>query len=85
MASDVMLDSDRRQSVSEQDVADAVAINRQRAETFDVLMGGPLEQVPVPKAGVYCPKDKKHGRMLMNKGGLLECGPCGFQVAAPKD
>lgn len=76
MTSDVMLESDKRQSVSEEYVADVIKANESRA--ID-------DQLTVPVAGISCARDKKHGRMLMNKSGMLECGPCGYQVAPTKD
>lgn len=77
--SDVVLSSDRRQSISQQDVDNIVAAN-ERAEAD----GGDVRDVPEP--GVSCPQQGgKHGRMLMSmKTGLLECGVCGYSVAAPK-
>lgn len=80
MSSDLVFASDCRQSVSAAFVADVVKANQERLVTDPMV-----DQMPVPEAGLECPKDKKHGRMLMSlKDGMLECGVCSFKQAAPK-
>lgn len=79
MGSDIVFESDRRQSISQQDVDAIVAAN----ERASVEVFGQFRDVPEP--GIVCARDAKHGRMLMSlKTQSLECGVCGYMVAAPK-
>ncbi len=79
MSIEMVYESDKRQSVSKADVIGMEAANKDRLARGE-------DPKPVPPAGIYCGKDEKHGRMLMSlKSGFLECGICGYQVAAPKD
>lgn len=79
MTSDVMFESDRKQSVSAADVKGIEQANAEHAlEPW-------FTPATVPVAGVSC-RIEKHGRMLMSaKTGLLECGVCGFSGVAPKE
>ena len=70
MTSEAIFQSDMKQSISDADVIDAAKGDN------------PLQLV----AGVKCGVDPNHGRMLMSaKTHMLECGPCGFTMAPPKD
>lgn len=85
MTSDMIFESDKRQSISDADVAFfAKPIpDRINDKTGRVIKGRPAIQLT---AGVKCAKDASHGRLLMSaKTGHLECGACGYQAAAPKD
>lgn len=43
-----------------------------------------LDRIQASDAGVACPRDKEHGRLLpMLDGATLVCGKCGFRQAAP--
>jgi len=75
MSSETIYQSDKKQSITKGMVADVVKANAGKLA---------IDQQPVPTAGVYCGRDEKHGLMLMSaKDGTLECGPCGYKVAAP--
>lgn len=73
-ASDAMFASDKAQSVTPE--------IRQAYERHNA--DHPDNPVEVPPLAVQCARDKKHGALLMSaKSGMLECGVCGWSVAAP--
>lgn len=87
MTSDMILESDKRQSISEADVTHfAQAVPARRNEKTGHMIAG-REPIHL-KAGVVCGANPDHGRMLMSaKTGHLECGRggCDYQAVVPKD
>lgn len=86
MTSDAILQSDKRQSISDVDAAHFAQAVAPRFNPKTGMTDAGREAIEL-KAGVKC-EYPGHGRMLMSaKSGLLECGRggCDFKAVAPTD
>jgi len=74
MTQDHVLEMDRKQSISREDVAHfAQAIPDRIGKNGQKIRGREAIQLT---AGVYCPNDDSHGRLGVHKTGALMCGLC---------
>ena len=87
MTSDMIFESDKKQSISAADVAFFAKPQPPRLNEKTGRMEPGRDAIHL-KAGIVCGANPDHGRMLMSaKTGHLECGRggCDYAAVAPKD